>query len=172
MPNSERHRFLSAVAAQYSRRLRRFLSVHLRNVHDVPDLAQEVFLRLLRVERHETIRNPEAYLFTVASHVIHQHALRRSSEPISVDITEALAELQTPESEDPTTRAEGAQRVEALEEILRELPPRVAAALVMQRIGGYTVQEIGDRLGVSRETAKKYLARAAEHCHGRHRVEK
>jgi RNA polymerase sigma-70 factor (ECF subfamily) len=152
--------------------LRRFLSVHLRNVHDVPDLAQEVFLRLLRVERHETIRNPEAYLFTVASHVIHQHALRRSSEPISVDITEALAELQTPESEDPTTRAEGAQRVEALEEILRELPPRVAAALVMQRIGGYTVQEIGDRLGVSRETAKKYLARAAEHCHGRHRVEK
>jgi RNA polymerase sigma factor (sigma-70 family) len=167
---SERQRFLSSVAAQYGRRLRRFLSVHLRNVHDVPDLAQEVFLRLLRVERHETIRNPEAYLFTVASHVIHQHMLRRSSEPISVDITEALAELQTSEGEDPTRRAEGAQRVEALEEILRELPPRVAAALVLQRIGGFTVQEIGDRLGVSRETAKKYLARAAEHCHGRHKA--
>jgi len=167
---SERQRFLSTVAAQYGRRLRRFLSVRLRNVHDVPDLAQEVFLRLLRVERHETIRNPEAYLFTVASHVIHQHTLRRSSEPISVDITDALAELQTPEAEDPTTRAEGAQRIEAFEEILRELPPRVAAALVLQRIGGYTVQEIGDRLGVSRETAKKYLARAAEHCHTRHRV--
>ena len=169
MPISERQRFLSSVAAQYGRRLRRFLSVHLRNVHDVPDLAQEVFLRLLRVERHETIRNPEAYLFTVASHVIHQHALRRSSEPISVDITDALAELQTSEGEDPRNRAEGAQRVEALEETLQELPPRVAAALVLQRIGGYTVQEIGDRLGVSRETAKKYLARAAEHCHGHHK---
>jgi RNA polymerase sigma-70 factor (ECF subfamily) len=170
MPTSERQRFLSSVAAQYGRRLRRFLSVRLRNVHDVPDLAQEVFLRLLRVDRHETIRNPEAYLFTVASHVIHQHTLRRSSEPISVDITEALAELQTPEGEDPTQRADGAQRLEALEETLSELPPRVAAALVLQRIGGYTVQEIGDRLGVSRETAKKYLARAAEHCHGRHKV--
>jgi RNA polymerase sigma-70 factor (ECF subfamily) len=53
---------------------------------------------------------------------------------------------------------------------LGQLPPRVAAALVLQRIGGYTVQEIGDRLGVSRETAKKYLARAAEHCHSRHKV--
>ncbi len=115
LPISERQRFLSTVAAQYGRRLRRFLSVRLRNVHDVPDLAQEVFLRLLRVERHETIRNPEAYLFTVASHVIHQHTLRRSSEPISVDITEALAELQTSESEDPTSRAESAQRVEAFE---------------------------------------------------------
>ena len=93
--------------------------MRLRNVHDVPDLAQEVFLRLLRVERHETIRNPEAYLFTVASHVIHQHTLRRSSEPISVDITEALAELQTPDGEDPTSRAEGAQGVEALEQTLQ-----------------------------------------------------
>jgi RNA polymerase sigma-19 factor, ECF subfamily len=165
---SDRQRFLSSVAARYGRRLRRFLSVHLRNVHDVPDLAQEVYLRLLRVERHETIRNPEAYLFTVASHVIHQHALRRSSEPVSVEITEALAELQAPEREEPTHRAESAQRVEALEQALRELPPRVAAALVLHRIEGYTVQEIGDRLGVSRETAKKYLARAAEHCHGRY----
>jgi RNA polymerase sigma-70 factor (ECF subfamily) len=170
LPISERQRFLTTVAAQYGRRLRRFLSVRLRNVHDVPDLAQEVFLRLLRVERHETIRNPEAYLFTVASHVIHQHMLRSSSEPISVDITEALAELQTPDGEDPISRAEGAQGVEALEQILKQLPPRVAAALVLQRIGGYTVQEIADRLGVARETAKKYLARAAEHCHSRDKV--
>jgi RNA polymerase sigma-70 factor (ECF subfamily) len=167
LPISEPQHFLSSVAAQYGRRLRRFLSLRLRNVHDVPDLAQEVFLRLLRVDRHETIRNPEAYLFTVASHVIHQHMLRRASEPVSVEITEALAELQTSEDEDPTHRADGAQRVEALEETLRQLPPRVAAALVLHRVGGYTVQEIGDRLGVSRETAKKYLARAAAHCHGR-----
>ena len=170
LPSSERQRFLSTVAARYGRRLRRFLSLRLRNVHDVPDLAQEVFLRLLRVERHETIRNPEAYLFTVASHVIHQHTLRRASEPISVDITDALAELQTSDSEDPTSRVESAQRVEAFEATLSQLPPRVAAALVLQRIGGFTVQEIADRLGVSRETAKKYLARAAEHCHSRHPI--
>jgi RNA polymerase sigma factor (sigma-70 family) len=168
VPTSDRQRFLSAIANQYGRRLRRFLSLRLRNVHDVPDLAQEVFLRLLRVERHETIRNPEAYLFTVASHVIHQHTLRRSSEPISVEITDALAELQAPEAEDPTSRAETAQRMEAFEQTIAQLPPRVAAALVLHRIGGYTVQEIGDRLGVSRETAKKYLARAAQHCHDRH----
>lgn len=157
------------MAAQYGKRLRRFLSLRLRNVHDVPDLAQEVFLRLLRVERHETIRNPEAYLFTVASHVIHQHTLRRASEPISVEITEALAELQAPASEDPISRAESAQRIEDFEEIIAELPARVAAALVLHRILGYTVQEVGDQLGVSRETAKKYLARAAQHCHSRHK---
>ena len=60
--------FVASIAARYGRRLRRFLSVRLRNTADVPDLAQEVFLRLLRVEGCENIRSPEAYLFTIASH--------------------------------------------------------------------------------------------------------
>ena len=144
--------------------MRRFLSVRLHNVHDVPDLAQEVFLRLLRVGHQEAIRNPEAYLFTVAGHVLHQHSLRQSAGPSFVDITDAASELASPAGEDPTARTENAQRVEKLERILARLPPRVGAALVLHRIGGFTVQEIADQLGVARETAKKYLARAAEHC--------
>lgn len=156
--------FVASMATQYGRRLRRFLSVRLRNVHDVPDLAQEVFLRLLRVNDQEAIRNPEAYLFAVAGHVLHQHSLRQSAGPSFVDITDAASDLQSPATDDPTARTDNAQRVEQLERILARLPPRVGAALVLHRIGGYTVQEIADQMGVARETAKKYLARAAEHC--------
>jgi RNA polymerase sigma factor (sigma-70 family) len=156
--------FVASIAAHYGRRLRRFLAVHLRDVHDAPDLAQEVYLRLLRVNRHEAIRNPEAYLFTVASHVLQQHALRQSGDSKFVDITDALSELTSPAGEDPTTKSDNAQRIERLERILAQLPPRVAAALILHRLGGHTVQEIADQLGVARETAKKYLARAAQHC--------
>lgn len=67
-----RHTFVSTIATRYGARLRRFFSLRLRNATEAPDLAQEVFLRLMRVERPETIRSPEAYLFTVASHVLHQ----------------------------------------------------------------------------------------------------
>lgn len=156
--------FVATIAARYGTRLRRFLAVRLRNADDVPDLAQEVFLRLLRVEGYESIRSPEAYLFTIASHVIHQHAVRRSSEPVSVDITEMVSELRTCTSDDPPDQAAQAQRVDELERILGYLPVRVATALVLHRVAGYSVQEVGDELGVSRETAKKYLARAVEHC--------
>ncbi len=162
--SAQNRSFVASIATQYGRRLRRFLSVRLRNVHDVPDLAQEVFLRLLRVTHQEAIRNPEAYLFTVAGHVLHQHALRQSAGPSFVDITDAASDLVSPADEDPTTRTDNAQRVERLERILARLPPRVGAALVLHRIGGFTVQEIADQMGVARETAKKYLARAAEHC--------
>jgi RNA polymerase sigma-70 factor (ECF subfamily) len=156
--------FVAGIAARYGSRLRRFLSVRLRNTADVPDLAQEVFLRLLRVDGYESIRSPEAYLFTIASHVIHQHAVRRSSEPVSVDIAEVFSELRTSSSDDPPDQVAHAQRLAELERILDHLPTRVATALVLHRVAGYSVQEVGDELGVSRETAKKYLARALEHC--------
>ena len=156
--------FVATIAAQYGRRLRRFLSVRLRNVHDVPDVAQEVFLRLLRVDRADVIRNPEAYLFTVASHVLQQHTLKRSADPVFVDIIDAAADLTTSASEDPAARVDNAARIDILEQTLQRLPPRVGAALVMHRVGGYTVQEIADHMGVARETVKKYLIRAAEHC--------
>lgn len=90
---ADRKSFVAVIASKYGRRSRRFLSARSRNVADVPDLAQEVFLRLMRVEHHEAIRSPEAYLFTVASHVLHQHALRQASTPTTLDVNEALTEL-------------------------------------------------------------------------------
>ncbi|MEO7207814.1 MAG: RNA polymerase sigma factor [Steroidobacteraceae bacterium] len=156
--------FVASIAARYGPRLRRFLSLRLRNAADVPDLAQEVFLRLLRVQGCESIRSPEAYLFTIASHVIHQHTVRRASEPVAVDIAEVFSELRTSASDDPSDQVAQGQRLEELERVLTCLPSRVATALVLHRIQGYSVQEVGDKLGVSRETAKKYLARAVEHC--------
>ena len=164
MAMSGNRNFVASIAARYGPRLRRFLSVRLRNADDVPDLAQEVFLRLLRVEGYESIRSPEAYLFTIASHVIHQHAVRRSSEPISVDIAEVFPELRASASDDPPDQAAHAQQLDELERILAYLPARVATALVLHRVAGYSVQEVADELGVARETAKKYLARAVEHC--------
>lgn len=156
--------FAAAIAARYGQRLKRFLSARLRNAADVPDLAQEVFLRLLRVEDHGSIRSPEAYLFTIASHVIHQHTVRRSNQPVEVDIADVLSELRMLSSDEPPEQVAHAQRLDELQRVLALLPPRMATALVLHRIAGYSVEEVGNQLGVSRETAKKYLARAVEHC--------
>jgi RNA polymerase sigma factor (sigma-70 family) len=135
-----------------------------RNEADAPDLAQEVFLRLMRVEHHETIRSPEAYLFTVASHVLHQHTLRQASTPTSVDISEVFAELQLTSDDDPSARADAQQRLEEVERALAQLPAKVSTTLLLHRFSGLTIEEIGRQLGVSRPTAKKYLARALTQC--------
>lgn len=166
--DSKIRRFVASLEQRWGRGLRRYMAVHLRNVQDVPDLVQEVYLRILRIRDHEAIRNPEAYLFTVAGHVVRQHSLRQSTDWVVIDIFDAeeeALELQVPGGEDPARRAENAQRVERFQkEILPRLPPRVGAALVLHRIHGYTVQETANVMGISRETVKQYLADAVEYC--------
>jgi len=159
-----RYTFVSEIASRYGRRLLSFFTHRLRNRADAPDLAQEVFLRLMRVEHHETIRSPEAYLFTVASHVLNQHTLRQASTPASIDISEVFAELQLTSDDDPLARADAQQRLEQIDRSLAQLPPKVSSTLLLHRFGGLTIEEIGRELGVSRPAAKKYLSRALKQC--------
>jgi RNA polymerase sigma factor (sigma-70 family) len=168
VPKELRQNFVSGIASRYGDRLRSFLSKRLRNAADAPDLAQEVFLRLMRVEHHESIRSPEAYLFTVASHVLHQHALKQAATPISVDISDLFADLQLTSGDDPADTAHVQQRIERLERSLKDLPPKISTTLMLHRFAGFSIEEIGQHLGVARPTAKKYLARALTHVRDAH----
>lgn len=159
------HRLLVAqLAVRYGYRLRRFLFTRARNASDVPDLAQEVFLRMMRVGQLEGIRSPEAYLFTIASHVAHQHSLRESHTPKSVDIMQLMQELQLASPDDPIANTETLQQMESVRQVLEELPPKISTTLLLHRFAGMSIEEIGKHLGVARPTAKKYLAQALLHC--------
>jgi RNA polymerase sigma factor (sigma-70 family) len=161
---------MTSVARQYGRRLRRFLASRLRNSSDVPDLAQEVFLRLMRVQDFGSIRSPESYLFTVATHVVQQHALSEPGMSLEGDLGEAFADSPSLLSEDdPEAQVQIEQRIQTLLRVLSELPPRVGATLILARLKGHSLEEIAATLGVSRESVKKYLARALQHCRDRRR---
>src|ERR671910_3160229 len=81
---------ITGLVASHGVKLRRFLLLRVRNAVDVPDILQEVYLRMLRVPSVESIRSPEAYLFTVAQHVIQQHALKQSTTPPLVELSRLL----------------------------------------------------------------------------------
>jgi RNA polymerase sigma factor (sigma-70 family) len=158
-----KHAFLTSVERTYGQRLRRFVSARLRNaVADTPDLMQEVYLRLLRIDDHEAIRNPQAYLFTVASHVLHQHALRQAATLERVDLSDIESRLLAPDP-DPAAEVETEQAFAELGRSLQQLSPKAYATLIWSRCEGLTLQQIGERLGVSRDQAKKYLSRALLH---------
>src|SRR5438105_4961509 len=72
--------FASAAYTEYSAELHRYLARRIARPQDAEDLAQEVFLRMLRVERPERVNKPVAYLFSVASHLIREFKLRTARE--------------------------------------------------------------------------------------------
>jgi len=158
-------KFVTAMEKTYGRALRRFLAARMRHAAaDVPDLVQEVFLRLLRISDHETIRNPQAYVYTVASHVLHQYALRRTAEREPIDSAGVTSELLASLDSDPAEELQLEQRFAGLGERLERHSARAYAALVMYRFEGVTLEQIGERLGVTRVMAKKYLLKAMTYC--------
>jgi len=158
-----KHSFVTALEKSHGHKLRQYLAARMRNAaSDVPDLVQEVFLRLLRVEDHEAIRNSQAYLYTVASHVLHQYTLRRAAAGETADLTDIASELERADA-DPATQLEVEQQFEQIGHGLRQESPRAYATLILHRCHGLSLAEISTRLGVSYSMTKKYLARALKY---------
>ena len=164
MTTEAKQAFLTIVEKTHGKGLRRFLSARTRIAADVPDLVQEVFLRLLRVDDHEAIRNPQAYLYTIASHVLHQHALRHSPIAESVRFTDVVADLTGMVEHDPSLQVDTEQRFEGLGRALERHSPNAYATLVLHRCDGIALKEIGPLLGVSYTMVKRYLAQALTYC--------
>ena len=99
---------------------------------DVPDLVQEVFLRLLRLDDHEAIRNSQAYLYTVASHVLHQHALRQTASGETAHLRDITGDLE-PAAADPAIQLEVEQQFEQIGRRLRQEAPRAYATVILHR---------------------------------------
>lgn len=165
MKVDDRRAFVTEIATKYGKRLRRYLSARLRNNSaDVSDLEQEVFLRMLRVDWHESIRNPAAYVMTVAGHVLHQHILRGDAMPESLEGLGVLVDQQTASQPGPEAQVDAQRRLQALDRALESLAPNVRATFVMHLRDGMTLDEIAEELGVSRSMVKKYLAKALFQC--------
>jgi RNA polymerase sigma-70 factor (ECF subfamily) len=162
--SASRHSFMVAIEKSHGPELRRFLTARMRRAADVPDLVQEIFLRMLRIKDHEAIRNPQAYLYTVASHVLAQYTLESSDAPETMDPVEVASRLQSELARDPATEVELEQRIEQFSHALNQLSPRSYATLILYRCEGLSLDQIAARLGVSRPMVRKYLARAIAFC--------
>lgn len=160
MALADKHALIEELAAKHGEQLRRFLRTRVRNAADVPDIIQEVFLRLLRVSNHETIRVPEAYIFTIARHVAQQHTLQSAAGAGAGDLDEMLAELRTATQTDPAMEVSAQQCIDELDQALGQLSPKIQATFLLYRRDGLSMDEISVRLGISRPMAKKYLVKA------------
>jgi RNA polymerase sigma factor (sigma-70 family) len=124
------------------------------------DLVQEAFLRYAP-SLHEPARaQPVAYLYRIVRNLALDWLRRRATEQRHQDAAQ-IAWLTPPEAATPEQdllRREELRRVAAA---LAELPEAARLALEMHRIGGYRLQEIAARLGISVTSAHRLVRDAA-----------
>jgi len=143
--------------------LMRYLAFRVRHATESEDLAQEVYLRMMRLDQVHLIRNPRAYLFRVAASVLADRG-RGQSRRIATNGWSVETESHPDGAADPFEQVLWRQRLGRVNVAIDELPERCRRALVLHRRDGWTYDEIAADLGVSRSMVKKYLRRALVLC--------
>ncbi len=133
--------------------------------NDAPDLAHDVFLRVLDSCRLTELREPRAYLTTVAHGVVVNHLRRRDIERAYLDALAAQPEASAPSAE---TLAILVETLTAVARLLDGLPARVREAFLLSQLDGLTYAQIAARLDTTVNMVQKYMVRALHHCYLAH----
>jgi len=153
--------WVEGVVHRNDRDLKRYLAQRVSSRADAEDLAQEIYLRLLRIERKDLIRSPEALLFRMASNAVYEwRLLARNRLPHS---DSALDSLESTQGE-PASDLWQAELARALSTALEQLSPMCRATVVLHRREHLTCSEVGLRLGISVAMVKKYLSQGLAFC--------
>ena len=159
--------FVERLFTEHRVALQSFFRRRIRSKSDAPDLAQEVYMRMLRISDQAAIRNPVHYLYSVANNLVKEHAMleRRLANRVDIDEAPAHAHLETMPAFDGDLDA--AQRAARLSVVLRQLRPKCRAAVELRFTQELSYREIALHLGISPQMAKKYVAQALGHCRRR-----
>lgn len=125
------------------------------------DLAHDTFVRLLISRRATDIREPRAFLRTLAHGVIVNHWRRADVERAWAETLASQPELGAPSPEQRLIAVELLCRIDAM---LEGLSAKARTAFLLSQIDGLTYSEIASQLGVSERMVKKYMAQAMLQC--------
>jgi len=124
------------------------------------DLTQEVFFRAWQrfatISRYE---QPRAWLFRVATNLAVTYNTGRNRWTDRLSDISLFAGDDAPGASDPARRfAES----EIVRQVLRQLPPKGRAALVLREVYGLSTAEVGEALGMSETAVRMAISRARE----------
>lgn len=152
-------RRLEDVFRRCSPQLHRYVQRRLRRGADVPDLTQEIFERFLRGDWRAKVRDPQAYLFGIASHVVADAMMAEHRGLVTYDseLTAKAGELLASSIPDST---ESVSFEQELLDALQRLSPAHRAALLLTKREGLSCKEAAMRMKTTEGTVRVYVCEA------------
>lgn len=125
---------------------------------DIDDLAQEVFLRLLRYSDDVAVDNPQGYLFRIAANVANEW--RERSRVRKPHDDSWLEELQIESGDEPENAFARLRTNEYVQTAVDRLPPRQREVLLLHVNEGLTYKQIAQQKGLTYRIVLRDLTRA------------
>lgn len=127
--------------------------------HLAADLAHDTFLRVLASRAALGLRQPRAYLSTIAHGLVVNHWRRQDVERAYLELLATVPLAPSPEER--LLVLEALQQADAM---LARLSHKARRAFLMHQIDGSTFADIAVALGVSDRMVRKYVAQAMFAC--------
>ena len=130
-----------------------------RRREDADDLVQETFLRAFAAETDTDIKNPKAFLVTVATNLALSHISKKSTTE-----TDYLEDMGLSEAIEDSGQAAGDEVMESRQKLLvfaravSTLPPRCKQVFLMRKLEGLKLKQIATRLNLSVSGVEKHVA--------------
>ncbi|MET0335072.1 MAG: sigma-70 family RNA polymerase sigma factor [Rhizobacter sp.] len=123
--------------------------------HRAEDLAHDTFLKVLVSKATPALREPRAFLTTVAHGLVVSHWRRQELEQAYVAAAEIGASSL---ASSPEARSMALEELCQIDAMLDGLPAKARQAFLLSRMDGLTYDEVALELGVSERMVKKYMA--------------
>ena len=152
---------LATLFRSYRPALTRFFGRHAPNKTDVPDLVQDVYLKLSTTAIPANLDRPDGYVISVARSILIDHHRRRQVRhsdqhgPLTDDI------IGTDLSAERVIDSKAA--ADAMQAALHELPDRTQDVFALRTVQGMKMADVAELMQVSLSTAEKHHARAMAH---------
>lgn len=140
--------------------LLRFVAAKLGSEQEAKEVAQEAYVRLLRLDQPEAIGYLRAFLFKTAANLAIDRLRARGRRPPMRSMAErdlGVFDLS------PERQVASVQSIAVLRRAIAELPLKCRQAFLMHRLEGLSCLEIAGRMGLTERMIRRYVARAVEH---------
>ena len=155
-----RARFEALYEAHYEQVYRRALRYGAGRRDWAEDVAQEVFMTMMsHLDRLDPTRDAWPWLGRVTTNTSLKR-LRREALWRHKLMPRWLSQQRLSDGLDPQVRAELRQELQSLYEAVHALPPKERVAVLLHRVDGLTLEEVGRELGHSKGYVSKLVQRA------------
>jgi len=144
--------------------LRRLLARYFKSAADVEDALQETFLRAFAAEIKGPVREPRAFLFTVAKHTaLHEIERKSFSATDSMEAHGGVDSLSAPDRSGPEHGCETRRQLLEFTQALATLTPRCREVFVLHKVHGLKLKDVARELGISVSAVEKHIATGLLH---------
>ena len=158
----QRAALIEGLFREHNEALIRFLALRLRSQQEAREVAQEAYVRLLKLDQPGAVSFLRAFLFKTAANLAvdrirHEQTARHAAREIK--FFQEFTRHPTPEQ-----FASDAEQVELLQKLIDELPPKCRRAFLLHKVQGLDFAEIAAQMSLGERMVRTYVMRAVMYC--------